>query len=74
MQRKEEGGNDHSKDPPEGKANEKWSGPSATKEKQCNGKEKDPKKEVVSSYMFEKDNAHMVQSDSKVEAVKEGGN
>ena len=59
---------------PEGKANEKQRGPSATKEKQCNGKGKDLEKEAISLDLSEKDNAHLVQSDSREEAIKEGGN
>ena len=64
----------HSKDPSKGKANEKQSGSNATEEKQCNGKGKDLEKEVVSSNLSEKDNAHLVQSDSGANMVKEGGN
>ena len=60
--------------PPEGKANKNRSGPSVIKEKPFNGEEKDPEKETVSPDQSEKENAHMIQSDSRAEAEKEGEN
>ena len=74
MQRKEEGGNDHSKSSLKGKANETKSGPSVIGEKSYNGENKDLEKEVVLSNQSKKDNASFVQSESGAEVVKEGGN
>ena len=68
------GKNEQRKNPLEGKANETRSGPIVIEEKSNNGENKDPEKEVVLSDQYEKENTSLVQTDSGVEVVKEGGN
>ena len=74
MQRKEGGNNDQIKVIPKIRPTENQSGSSVIEEISINGEKKDPEKEIVSLDQSEKENAHLIQSDSGVEAGKEGKN